>query len=255
MGSIFDMLDAWLAALGFIVCMSAAWALGWWRGRRAPTTPGEDPSSKFTDGSMALLGLLLAFTFAMALNRHDSRREAVVADSNAIGDFYTCATLLKDPIRSKLQDVIREYSHLRLEMARGRVPASRQEAALQECNDLQSRMTALVAEALQEGTPIAIPLTNTLNNLTSSHASRLAAYHESLPWSIVLLLLLSAVTPAFLLGEQQGESTKAHFSGTICFIILVGLVIFVVLDLNQPAQGLIRVNLESLERLVRSMEK
>ena len=255
MGSIFDMLDAWLAALGFIVCMSAAWAFGWRLGRRAPTTPGEDPSIKFTDASMALLGLLLAFTFAMALNRHDSRRAAVVADSNAIGDFYTCATLLKDPIRSKLQDVIREYGHLRLEMAHGRVPASRQAAALQECSDLQSRMTALVAEALQEGTPIAVPLTNTLNNLTSSHASRLAAYQESLPWSIVLLLLLNAITPAFLLGEQQGESTKVHFSGTICFIILVGLVIFVVLDLNQPARGLIRVNVESLEQVLRSMEK
>jgi hypothetical protein len=91
------MLDASVSASGFIVCMSAAWVFGWRLGRRAPTTPGEDPSIKFTDGSMALLGLLLAFTFAMALGRHDSRRTAVVADSNAIGDFYTCASLLKDP--------------------------------------------------------------------------------------------------------------------------------------------------------------
>ncbi len=35
MGSILDMLDAWIAALGFIVSMSAAWALGWRLGRRA----------------------------------------------------------------------------------------------------------------------------------------------------------------------------------------------------------------------------
>ena len=55
---------------------------------------------------MALLGLLLAFTFAMALNWHDSRHGAVVADSNAIADFYTCATLLTEPIRPKLQAVI-----------------------------------------------------------------------------------------------------------------------------------------------------
>jgi hypothetical protein len=255
MGSIFDMLDAWLAALAFIVCMAAAWALGWRRGRRTPATSGEDPSVKFADGSMALLGLLLAFTFAMALGRHDNRRAAVVADSNAIGDFYTCATLLRDPIQSKLQNVIREYAHLRLEMDRGRLPASKQATALQECRELQTRMTVLVAEAVQEGTPIALSLTNTLNNLTSSHASRIAAYQESLPWSIVVLLLLSAVTPAFLLGQQQGESKKAHFAGTICFIFLVGLVIFVVLDLNQPARGLITVNLDSLEQVVRSMAK
>ena len=249
------MLDAWVAALVFIVGMSAAWALGWWLGRRTPTTPGDDPSIKFTDGSMALLGLLLAFTFAMALGRHDSRRAAVVADSNAIGDFYTCATLLKDPVRSQLQDVIRRYAQLRLEMDRGRLPEPRQEAAAQECRELQAQMTVHVAQAVQEGTPIAVSLTNTLNNLTSSHAVRLAAYQESLPWSIMLLLLLSAVTPAFLLGQQQGESAKVHITGTFCFILLVGLVIFVVLDLNQPDRGLITVNLESLEQVVRSMKK
>ncbi len=204
---------------------------------------------------MALLGLLLAFTFAMSLGRHDNRRSAVVAESNAIGDFYTCATLLKDPIKTKLQDVIREYAQLRLDMDRGRLPEPKQALALQECRSLQSRMTAQVAEAVQDGTPIAVSLTNTLNNLTSSHTSRLAAYQESLPWSIVLLLLLSAVTPAFLLGQQQGESTKVHFSGTICFILLVGLVIFVVLDMNQPDRGLITVNLESLDQVVRSMAK
>jgi hypothetical protein len=255
MGSIFDMLDAWLAALGFAVFMSAAWALGWRLGRRTPATSGEDPSVKFTDASMTLLGLLLAFSFAMALGRHDSRRAAVVAESNAIGDFYTCATLLKDPNRSMLQDVIREYARLRLDMDRSRLPQREQSAALQQCFDLQSRMTAQVAVTVQEGTPIAVSLTNTLNNLTSTHALLLAAYRESLPWSIVLLLLLSAVTPAFLLGRQQGESPGIHFAGTFCFIFLVGLVIFVVLDLNQPNRGLITVNLESLEQVVRSTAK
>jgi len=52
--------------------------------------------SKFLDASLAVLGLLLAFTFSTALVKHDQRRLMVVADSNAIGDFYTCASLLKE---------------------------------------------------------------------------------------------------------------------------------------------------------------
>jgi hypothetical protein len=246
------MVDAWLVALGFVVSMVAAWALGWRIGKRAPTAPSEDPGIKFTDGSMALLGLLLAFTFAMALGRHDSRRMAVVAESNAIGDFYTCATLLKDPTRSSLQKVIHEYARLRLDMDLGRLPAEKQEAALQHCYDLQNKMTALVAEAVREGTPIAVPLTNTLTNLTSTQASRLVAYQESLPWIIVVLLYLSALCPSYLLGQRQGEATNVHLGGTFCFIFMVGLVIFVVLDLNQPRRGLITVNLSSLEQVVRS---
>ena len=170
MGSIFDVLNAWIAALGFIVGMSVAWAIGFRLGRHA-ANPGEDPSIKFTEGSIALLGLLLAFTFAMALGRHDSRRATVVADSNAIGDFYTCASLLNDPVRSKLQNVIRQYAQLRLEMDRGPLPEQSQLPQLQECYALQSQMTADVAQAVQEGTPIAISLANALNNLTSCHAA------------------------------------------------------------------------------------
>lgn len=249
------MIDAWLIALGFAVCMLAAWYLGWRVGRRKPPTAEEDPGIKFTDASMATLGLLLAFTFAMALGRHDSRRAAVVADSNAIGDFYTCASLLKDPIRTKLQEVIREYAQLRFDMDSGRLPGLNRAAATQQCVDLQSKMTAQVAAAVQEGTPIAVSLTNTLNNLTSSYASRRAAYQESLPWSIVMLLFLSAVFPAFLVGQRQGERTNIHVAGTFSFVFLVALLIFVILDLNQPARGWITVNLDSLEQVVRSMAK
>src|SRR5450631_2194952 len=113
-----ERLDAWVTALIFAVAMLTVWTIGWWRGRRSRADPGENPGMKFTDASMALLGLLLAFTFSMALGRHDQRRAAVVADSNAIGDFYTCATLLKDPSRSRLQGVIKEYARDRLETAR-----------------------------------------------------------------------------------------------------------------------------------------
>ena len=246
------MVDASWIALGFAVSMVAAWGLGWRLGRRSPTPPGEDPGIKFTDGSMALLGLLLAFTFAMALGRHDSRRLAVVAESNAIGDFYTCASLLKDPVRSKLQQVIHEYARLRLDMDSGRLPKQDEAGALQQCYDLQAKMTTHVAEEVREGTPIAVSLSNTLTNLTSSHASRLAAYDASLPWSIVVLLFLSATCPSFLLGQRQGESANVHLAGTFCFIFMVGLVIFVVFDLNQPTRGLITVNLNSLEQVVRS---
>ncbi len=250
-----ESLDSWLTALFFAVAMLASWTVGWLIGRRSRSEPAQDPGTKFTDASMALLGLLLAFTFSMALGRHDQRRQAAVADSNAIGDFYTCASLLKEPSRSKLQGILRDYSHHKLDMARESVPGMDKEQAIQRCQDIHAAMTDVVAEALAVGTPIAIPLTNTLNNLTSSHAANVAAYEESLPGIIVALLLLGSVVPAFLMGLHQGTAHTAHLSGTLSFIVLVTLVIFVTLDLNQPARGFITVNQESLERVVKAMAK
>jgi hypothetical protein len=250
-----ERLDAWMTALIFAALMLALWSLGWLLGRRAPVETGHDPGTKFTDASMALLGLLLAFTFSMALGRHDLRRLAAVAESNAIGDFYTCASVLKEPTRSRLQKAVHEYAKLVFEMIHAPESREAREAEIRRCLEMQSLMTDIVAEAIAENPAMTVPLTTSLNNLTSSNASSLAANQAKLPWIIVVLLLLGSVVPAFLMGVQQGGSRTTNLSGTISFFVLVTLVILVTLDLNQPARGFITVNHESLEQQIRSMAK
>jgi hypothetical protein len=248
-------MEAWPLVSGLAVAMVACWRFGWWRGRRMPAESGDDPGAKFIDGSMALLGLLLAFTFAMTLGWHNERRLAVVTESNAIGDFYTCASLLPEPRRSRLQQVIREYAQHEINTRDESMLQADKKAVMQRRREMYACMTDLVDEAVTAGTPIAMPLTNTLNNVTSSSASRLVAYQGRLPGSIVLLLFLSSVVPSFLIGEKQGASRNVHFSGSVTFIVLVTLVVFVTLDLNEPRTGLIKVSQESLERVVQSMAK
>ncbi len=255
MDSFIEQIDAWWIALAFAAALFAGWALGWLRGRRMPPESGEDPGTKFTDASVALLGLLLAFTFSMALGRHEQRRLAVVAESNALADFYTCASLLKEPHRSRLQNLIRDYAQQQLNTPQETLVGTEEKQATQYCLETYARMTDVVDKAIAEGTPIALALTNTLNNVTSNRASRLAAYQERLPGSIVGLLLLSSIVPSFLIGEKQGASKKVHLAGTMSFIILVTLVIFVTLDLNQPRRGLITVSQDSLETAIQSMAK
>jgi len=96
MAHIFDDVDAWSMASIVAVGMVVSWLAGRTIGHRLRLeTEGKAAVSKFLDASLAVLGLLLAFTFSTALVKHDQRRLMVVADSNAIGDFYTCASLLK----------------------------------------------------------------------------------------------------------------------------------------------------------------
>src|SRR5579872_949663 len=106
--------DAWLVAALLAPVMLAGWALGSWRGRAHNPEKTDEPANKFNDAVLALLGLLLAFTFSMSLARHEQRRQMVVTDSNSIGDFSTCVNLLNDPVRAKLQRVLRKYVEHRL---------------------------------------------------------------------------------------------------------------------------------------------
>ncbi|HKN00974.1 MAG TPA: hypothetical protein VJX23_10700 [Candidatus Binataceae bacterium] len=249
-------IDAWLVASTVAFAMVVGWLTGRWRGHRARVeleSRGQTPVSKFEDASLAVLGLLLAFTFSTALGKHDQRRLMVVADSNAIGDFYTCASLLKEPVRTKLRSIIHDYVALRVNLSQHRYDEATFERALRQFQQMHDQMVGLVSQALENGTPIAVSLTNTLNAVTSSHAARLAAIRDRLPTSIVLLLLLSAVVSAMLVGRDQGATNESDIAGTVCFIILVSFAIFVTLDLNQPDRGLITVSQEPIQRLLSTM--
>ena len=238
--------------------MAASWLAGRWRGRRLRVkleSRGQTPVSKFEDASLAVLGLLLAFTFSTALGKHDQRRMMVVTDGNAISDFYTCASLLKEPVRTKLRSVIHAYAALRIDLSQHRYDETAFENALRQFQLMHNQMVELVSEALENGTPIAVSLTTTLNAVTSSHAARLAAVRDRLPTSIVLLLFLSAVVAAMLVGREQGAADESDIAGTVCFIVLVSFAVYVTLDLNQPDRGLITVSQEPIQRLLSTMSE
>ncbi len=254
MQGVFGKAGPMIEALIFAGVLLASWGAGFALGRRGRAKGTARPAGKLEDAILAILGLLLAFTFAMALGKYEKRREMVITDSNAIGDFYTCASLLREPVKTKLQGVIREYADLRLRVA----PASGGsglEIALARFQEMQNRMTSLVGEAVAEGTPIAIPLTDTLNNLTSAHGARLAAVWDRVPDSVTLLLFVSGALCTLLIGRDQGLSATPLPASTASFILVVSLVVFVIFDLNHPRKGLITVSQEPMERVLESMGK
>jgi hypothetical protein len=246
--------DPWLTAVVLGVVMLLAWLLGRWWGRRL-VPEGEKPDSTSAGAIVALLGLLLGFTFSLSLAKHDQRRLMVVADSNSIGDFYTCASLLKEPTRTKLQGEIHAYLQHRLALVQSPPDEARLEKALGEAQAMHGRMEALVREAIEEGTPVVVPLVNTLNELTSNHAARLAAARDRLPPPIVLLFFVAAIVAMVLLGRHQVEAREREWAGSVGFALLVSLVVWVTLDLNQPGRGAITVSQEPLQRLLSGMSK
>jgi hypothetical protein len=237
------------------VAMLVAWSAGWWRGKPRDAGTRDAAPEKFNDAVLALLGLLLAFTFSMSLARHEQRRQLVVTDSNAIGDFYTSLSLLNEPVRGKLQKIVREYVEHRLSIPAGVADEAMLQQRLEEIRLMHAQMESLVKEAVDEGTPVAVPLVNTLNGLTSAHAARLNALRDRLPPSVVLLLVLAAIIAMVLLGWQHGMSREWHPAAAIGFTTLVCLVLWVTLDLNQPQRGLIKVSQEPLEQLLKGMNK
>ena len=256
--------DAWTMAVALAVLMTLAWCAGLYIARRAragrasPAQPDRELVSSKLGPYLGLLSLLLGFTFSMSLSRHERRLLMVVADSNAIGDFYTCVSLLKEPVRGQLQNVVHEYAELHLKMARGRLGPAEWSNALRSNALLYDQMTKLVGTALDNGTPIAVPLTNTLDGVSSAAAARLAAVEDRVPSTVVLLLFALAIIAMGLDGIELGGSgtyTTVEVIGRFSFIFLVALAVFVTLDLDQPNRGLIMVSQAPIDRLISTMSK
>jgi hypothetical protein len=247
------MMPAWLSALMLATAMLATFALGWRLGKRWPRL-GQAAAGGHLDGAtLAIVGLILAFTFSLALTQHRQRRDQAVEDANAIGNFYTCASLLDEPLRGRLQALVRRYLEQRLMLghAHGREAALIRE--LPNISKMHSDMRLLVHEAVAQHAPVTVPLVNTLNELTSRHADRLAAIHHRLPWNVELLLGLAAISAMLLVGTQKGAFGERNPVPIAVFVALVSLVVWLTLDLNQPGTGFIRVSQEPLERLLSTM--
>src|SRR4051794_30581120 len=64
--------------------------------------------------TLTLLGLLIGFSFSMAIGRYDQRKNYEEEEANAIGTEYVRLDLLPQPFQSKVQAQLVQYLDLRI---------------------------------------------------------------------------------------------------------------------------------------------
>src|SRR4249919_3105090 len=97
---------------------------------------------------LTLVGLLLAFTLAMAVTRYEARRAAVVDDANAIGTAYLRAQTLQEPVRSLVLPLYPRYADESIRLARTVPGSEAQLRAIAAESALQRRLWTLAGQAL-----------------------------------------------------------------------------------------------------------
>ena len=219
------------------------------RRRGARTDEGErSETSTLQGGMLALLGLLLAFTFAMASQRFDARKQLVLDEANAIGTAYLRATAV--PGGEEVAELLRRYVDVRLEGAASARDPEDFRRAVGESERLHGAMWSRVAAlARANPDPLRTVLLVAVNEVIDLHEKRLTAMRNHVPTVILVLLLVVSVLTMASLGHAAGASGGRSMSTALTFAVLVTLVIMVVVDLDRPERGLIRVSQQSLQTL------
>src|SRR5215469_1928250 len=121
--------------------------MGHWLGVRA-AGKGGDNISTLEGAVIGLLALMVGFTFAMALSRFEARRDAILAEANAIGTTALRARLLPEPHRKEVLGLLRDYVRVRLNITQRVASAAELNAAIVRSGEIHEALwqqTKLVA--------------------------------------------------------------------------------------------------------------
>lgn len=236
-----------------LALLFAASALGyrghrWWLARQKQTAPeGHD---YLLSAMLGLLALLLGFTFSLALNRYETRRELVVQEANAIGTAWLRAQLLEEPDRGAVSNHLRGYLRLRLAWSED----ARDDAGAAQAAALQQQLWEGLRHAIRNdpNPQLTRGLMDALNESFDLASSRVAARAAHVPDRVLDVLLLYAVISAAMLGYTAASKGRPHRLATAMVLCLLTPALTMILDIDRPRGGAIQVSQQPLEQLYQS---
>jgi hypothetical protein len=232
------------------VLFLAATELGFRWGNRHKGLPQESKSLVVTVQSamMVLLALLLAFSFAMAEGRFDTRQRLVVDEANAIGTADLRSQMLPEPYRRAVRQALRDYVDSRLAYHQAGIDSAKLQAATARTEQLQEDLWSQAMAAAGHSTaPVLIALfISSLNDVIDLSAKRDAARNNHVPEVVYYFLFVVAGLSMSLLGYGAGLGNHRHFYLMALVAFLVACAILVVMDFDRPRRGIIEVNQQSM---------
>ena len=203
---------------------------------------------------LGLLGLLLGFSFAMAVGRYEARRTLVLEEANSIGTTWLRTDFLNTPIREEVRDLLLRYTRLRVEkFAMLDDPASMARFR-KEVSEIHTALWAKSALAARTNpTPLAATFIVSLNETIDLDASRMAEGRNHVPGAVWLLLLIVSGSCAWSSGYGSGAVGQRSSFSQFVFPILIGIVITLIVDIDRPRNGLIGVSQQPMQDLLDSI--
>jgi hypothetical protein len=204
---------------------------------------------------LGLLGLLLGFTFAMAVQRYDTRRSLVVQEANAIGTTYLRASLLPDAHQAPVRELLRRYVELRLKYWPLVDDPAKLAEAMRLMGEVQAELWKHASEAAKEvPNDITAKFIEALNQTIDIDAERISALRAGIPRGVWLLLVMVAAFGCVTTSYGAGaEGTRSHL-GTIFLPLLITVVIVLIFDISHSRVGLIQLGQQPLEDLQQSIQ-
>jgi hypothetical protein len=199
----------------------------------------------------ALFGLMMAFTFSGAASRFNEKRMLIAEEVNRIETAYLRLQVLPQQAQPSLRELFRRYVDSRLETYR-RLPnmaAAEMEMAKSKTIQEETWTAAVAASSLPDSRPLCgLLLLPAINNMIDITTTRTMALQIHPPRIIYVLLFGLGLVCSLLAGYRMASGQHRSWLHILSFTALTVTIVYVMLDLEYPRAGLIR--LESADQLL-----
>lgn len=231
-----------------IVALLGSIEVGQIIGRRTREADWDATSGAFltlSSAAMALLGLLLAFSFSMSVTRHDTRQTLILKEANNIGTAYLRTDLLQPDAAQQVRQLFRAYVDERINYHITGPDEQAVMASLAKAQAMQTRIWSAVTQADSYKEPKAIGfslLVSSVNDMIDVTGEREFARQNRVPSGVIWLLFVVTLVSGSLGGYAFGAKRQRNWLAFAGFAVMISIVVYTILDLDRPRRGLIQIN-------------
>ncbi|MET3654264.1 hypothetical protein [Dyella japonica] len=241
----------------FVVSLVSLWlagriGVGLSRWHRPAESDVREAFNVVQGATLTLLALIIGFSFSMAINRYDQRKNYEEAEANAIGTEYVRLDLLPPADAAKVRPLLLNYLQLRIRFYETTDRSQLPQITARK-NELQSSLwSALKAPADQKPSPITALAVAGMNDVLNSEGYTQAAWWNRIPTAAWMLMGIIALGCNLLVGFGARKLTSEPVL-MLVLPLVVAVSFMLIADIDSPRGGLIRVVPQNLKSLMASL--
>jgi hypothetical protein len=201
---------------------------------------------------LTLLGLIIGFSFSMAITRYDQRKNLEEAEANAIGTEYVRADLLPAADAARVRALLRNYLNQRVLFYQ-----TRDDRELRQIDSATARLesdlwAAIRVPAAAQPTPMVTIVVTGMNDVLNSQGYTQAAWWNRIPSAAWGLMLVIAICSNLMIGYAAHEG-RARATLLLVLPFVISISFFLIADIDSPRGGVVRVRPQNLISLSQSL--
>jgi hypothetical protein len=208
------------------------------------------------NATLALLGLMLAFTYGFTVSHYETRKRDVIEEANALGTAFLRAGLEKERGGLELQKALLEYARTRVVTLENSANAEDDRALLDRTLAAQSEIWTATERVMKAGpvNPLEVALLTSINEVIDMHTERVTTGFDTLPQVVFWTLIFIAAVALMIGGYTAGLSGMMCRYRMFAFILVLAATIHLIVDFDRSMRGFISISQKPMISAIADME-